>query len=83
MEQGVEYLTLGKGRVTTLTGGEVTLDIRTLIEYNGRGKCKSVDCASDTLVKYGEELRTWATSINWKVTCNNQNCGPILQLRRI
>ena len=50
---------------------EVTLDIRELMEYNGQGKCRRVDCYCDTRDRYREQLRTWATSRNWEVTCDN------------
>ena len=46
---------------------EVTLDIRILIEYNGQGKCRVVECHFDTVSRYRERLRTWAKSRNWVV----------------
>ena len=46
---------------------ETTLDIRVLIEYDGQGKCRRVDCYEDTVDRYWEQLRIWATSRNWKV----------------
>ena len=62
MESGVEEIRLNK---------DVTLDIRDLIEYNGHGKCEEVWCYYDTADRYREQLRTWATSRNWEVTCDD------------
>ena len=47
-----------------------------IIEYKGRGKCycfifDGVDSA------YREQLRTWATSRNWEVICDNENVFSI------
>ena len=52
-------------------GGEVTLDIKILMEYSGQGKCMQVWCAIDTANRYREQLRNWTTSRNWEVTRNN------------
>ena len=62
MESGVEEIRLNK---------DVTLDIRDLMEYNGHGKCEEVWCYYDTADRYREQLRTWATSRNWEVTCDD------------
>ena len=51
----------------------VTLDIRDLMEYSGQGKCRSVECHRDTADRYREQLRTWATSRNWEVTCGDDD----------
>ena len=59
MESGVEEVRLFGG---------VTLDIRVLIEYNGQGKCRRVDCFNKAADRYREQLRIWATNRNWKVT---------------
>ena len=59
MESGVEEVVLND---------KVTLDIRDLMEYSGRGKCREVECFRDTADRYKEQLRTWATSRNWEVT---------------
>ncbi len=59
MEQGVERVDLYVG---------VTLEIRDLMEYSGQGKCGKVECYVDTADRYREQLSTWATSRNWKVT---------------
>ena len=60
MESGVEEVRLNGG---------VTLEIRNLIEYSGQGKCSRVVCYDDTKDRYVEQLRTWATSRNYTMTC--------------
>ena len=57
MESGVEIVELS---------GELTLDIKAMIEYSGQGKCREVWCYIDTGV-FKEDLRTWAQSRNWQV----------------
>ena len=57
MESRVESVTLNKG---------VTLDIRILSEYSGKGKCNGVRCYDDTARRYNKKLTTWATSKNWE-----------------
>ena len=58
MESGVEEGDLYAG---------VKLDIGDLIKYNGQGKCERVECFGETVTRYSEQLRTWATSRNWEV----------------
>jgi len=48
--------------------GKVTLDIRSLMEYSGRGKCRRMECHYDTAARYSDKLATWARSRNWTVT---------------
>ena len=50
--------------------GEVTLDIRDLMEYSGQGKCRKVACHRND--RYRKQLRTWAESRNWEVTHDNK-----------
>ena len=64
MESRVEIVLLNAG---------VTLDIRDLMEYSGQGKCREVECFRDTADRYKEQLRTWATSRNWEVTCGDDD----------
>ena len=47
---------------------KVMLDIEALTEYGGQGQCMKVllDYAR-TADRYGEEIRSWAKSINWAV----------------
>ena len=71
METGVEMVRLGS------RGGEVILDIKTLIQYGGKGKCLRVDNDND---RYRVELRSWAEKINWSVTLDREN---FISIRRL
>ena len=62
MESRVEWVELG---------GKVTLDIRDLMKYSGQGKCSRVECGRDTAGRYRKQLKTWARSRFWKVTCDD------------
>ena len=64
MESGVESVGLS---------GEVALDIRSLMDYSGQGKCRGVWCYSygSDRFRYREQLKTWAKSKNWEVMCDN------------
>ena len=53
---------------------EVSLDITTLTQYNGQGKCEWVNFFDDTTANtYCEEVKTWARRINWKFVNLNGN----------
>ena len=41
--------------------------------YSGQGKCNMVECNSDTADRYREQLMTWATSRNLRVTCDQSD----------
>ena len=58
MESRVEMVTLGHK-------GDVSLDIRTLTQYSGEGKCGEVTCYDETADRYREEVMSWAARINW------------------
>ena len=60
MESGVEKVQLG-GK------GEVSLDITTLTQYSGAGRCGEVMCYDDTARSYRKEVETWAMRINWDI----------------
>ena len=60
MESNVEIVILGDG--------EVSLDIGTLTQYSGQGRCRVVECFDDTADTFREEVRSWAQRINWSVT---------------
>ena len=47
---------------------EVTLDITSLTQYSGQGKCRRVTCWSATADRYREEVRSWAKRISWRAT---------------
>ena len=46
----------------------VTLDIKTLCQYNGRGTCRGLQVYDDTKRRYGEKLRQWGAEVGWAVT---------------
>ena len=48
--------------------GEVTVDMSTLVTYNGRGNCRRVDFCYGTAEKYREVVRGWAQGMSWRVT---------------
>ena len=58
---------------------KVTLDIRDLMKYSGQGKCRKMGCYNDTAPRYREQLRTWATSRNWRVTHDDEDYFDILR----
>ena len=47
---------------------KVSLDIQGFMGYGGQGKCRRVECYSETADRYKEQLRTWTVSRNWAVT---------------
>ena len=71
--------------------GDVTLDIRVLMEYSGQGKCRKLICNYDAATRYREQLKTWATSRNsevtlatsrnWEVTLDNYNNKFIIECK--
>ena len=47
--------------------GGVTLDMGTLAQYDGTGECGWVELhGTDTVEKYGEEVKEWAQRIGWE-----------------
>ena len=71
----VEYVVLG-------LRGEVTLDISTLVTYDGRGKCKTVGFRHlNRALKYREEVQRWAQRISWTVT-SDDNDNDIIIIKR-
>ena len=46
----------------------LTQDIRGLIEYSGRGKCKKMECYGEVVARYRDQLMTWAKNRSWAVT---------------
>ena len=49
------------------TVGLGCMDISALTQYSGQGKCRQVTFYDDAAHKYGEEVRSWAQRINWRV----------------
>ena len=66
LQHGVERLDLLGG------GGPVTLDIQSLVEYDGRGRCDLVGCYGNTAATYRENIKTWAERINWRGRINRE-----------
>ena len=46
--------------------GGVTLDMGTLAQYDGTGECGRVECFTDAVGKYGEEVKEWGQRIGWE-----------------
>ena len=65
MESSVEFVILGS---------DVVLDIRTLSEYNGQGKCRQLQAGGKYYgkrpVRYRKELTSWARSRDWEMIIN-------------
>ena len=64
--QHMETREISRGLLSLKLGAEVTLDIEALVEYSGEGVCKEIELNNSTMVRYIEELRTWARSKNWE-----------------
>ena len=52
---------------TVSLGKQVILDIEALTQYGGQGQCLKVLLDYDHAIRYGEEIGTWAQSVNWAV----------------
>ena len=59
-------------------GGEVSLDIMALTQYNGQGMCSNVDCCYETARRNKEEVRSWAKRMNWRVAADMRDQIPRL-----
>ena len=58
-------------RVGTVELYDVTLDIKTLCLYNGRGRCRELQVASEKRTRYAEILRRWVKEVAWSVTVDD------------
>ena len=57
----------------------VTLDIQTLCQYNGRGRCRELVVRNgDPWRRFKEKLQWWAAEVGWAVTWD----GPDLRTKR-
>ena len=45
----------------------VGMDVTTLTQYSGHGKCNWVRCYGDTGGRYRKEVRSWGQRINWSL----------------
>ena len=59
---------------------EVTLDIQTLCQYNGRGTCWGLQVYDDTKRRYEERLRQWGAEVGWAVTRDDD--GDLIMQRK-
>ena len=73
METKIEKLILGGSE------GAVILDIMTLTQYSGRGRCGEVTSWYDATDKYKKKILRWAKKINWDIT----EIDEYLRIRRI
>ena len=73
METKIEKLVLGGCE------GAVSMDIMTLTQYSGRGRCAEVTCWYDATDKYKKKILRWAKKINWDII----EIDEYLRIRRI
>ena len=57
LQQGVAALWLGAG---------ARVHLHTLLDYDGRGRCGWMRCWDDVADNYLEEVRGWATRVDWE-----------------
>ena len=75
MQHGVKRLYLG---LPMLGSDKVRLDIETLLEYDGRGRCEEVVCYYATMKTYRDQLSTWAARVDWAVNL----CDEYMNMKR-
>ena len=51
----------------------VSLDMETLAQYDGKGKCESVPLWDDTRERYGARVDSWAGDMGWDVSGDSGN----------
>ena len=56
----------------TLSSG-LTVDIETLCQYDGQGRCQRLGAWRDTRRMYGERLRRWGEEVGWAVTTDDND----------
>ena len=52
----------------------LTVDIETLCQYNGRGKCRELVVWHDTRERYEKKFIRWTVEVGWAVTSNGEIC---------
>ena len=52
---------------------DLTMDIETLCQYDGQGRCRELWVWRDTRRIYRERLRRWGAEVGWAVTTDNNN----------
>ena len=64
MQNNVEEVRLGgNGR----RSGFVELDWDSLLSYDGRGRCRVVECSGQTRKRYGHKLEILGKTMGWSV----------------
>ena len=51
----------------------MSLDMETLAQYDGKGKCESVPLWDDTRERYGARVDSWAGDMGWDVSGDSGN----------
>ena len=54
-------------------GAEVTLDMETLAQYDGKGECEEVWLSGDTRGRYRSQVKAWAKNIGWQTEESSYN----------
>ena len=75
METGIEVLSL----FTSVHGhgGDVLLDMNTLTQYSGTGRCCQVMVVFDgSKTRYKEEVKMWARRMGWRISV--EKCNVII-----
>ena len=75
MENGIEVLSL----FTSVHGhgGEILLDMDTLTQYSGTGRCCQVVVVFDgSRTRYKEEVKMWARRLRWRISV--EKCNVII-----
>ena len=74
METGIEGLSLGLD--VHGHGGDILLDMDTLTQYSGTGRCCQVVVADETRTKSGEKVKMWAEKMGWRIEV--EKCNVII-----
>ena len=61
-----------RDRVEGVVLDNVSLDIKALCEYQGRGRCRGLVVRGNTVSRYRARLRQWAGQAGWTVTWDNE-----------
>ena len=64
MQNNVEEVRLGGNGSRS---GFVELDWDSLLSYDGRGRCRVVECSGQTRKRYGHKLEIFGKTMGWSV----------------
>ena len=80
----VRAMETGVGSVWLGYKGEVNLDVKSLTQYSGQGKCWCLSYLGNTAKRYREELRTYAQKISWSVDdkTDRENGVPLFDISK-